>query len=67
MPYIGGFPVYVAKCNEVMDAGYNGFVLEGGRETGSAPKILMTERWHVPLDQEVISPAMVAAKRVPVV
>ncbi|MGI9409746.1 MAG: flavin-containing monooxygenase, partial [Hyphomicrobiaceae bacterium] len=67
MPYIGGFPVYVAKCNEVMDAGYEGFNLEGGRATTAAPRISLTERWHVPLDQEVISPAMVAAKRVPVV
>lgn len=67
MPYIGGFPVYVAKCNEVMDAGYEGFVLEGGKATNAKPQIVLTERWHVPLDQDVISPAMVAAKRVPVV
>ena len=67
MPYIGGFPVYVAKCNEVMDAGYDGFVLIGGRAGNAAPKVRLTERWHVPLDQDVISPAMVAARRVPVV
>ena len=29
MPYIGGFPVYVQKCNEVMSSGFDGFVLEG--------------------------------------
>ena len=29
MPYIGGFPVYVQKCNEVMSGGFEGFVLEG--------------------------------------
>jgi cyclohexanone monooxygenase len=27
MPYIGGFPRYVAKCNEIAAAGYEGFVL----------------------------------------
>ena len=67
MPYIGGFPVYVIKCNEVMDAGYEGFVLEGGADTNAAPDIRLTERWHVPLDLDVITPVMVAAKRVPVV
>ena len=29
MPYIGGFPIYVQKCNEVMSDGFEGFVLEG--------------------------------------
>jgi cyclohexanone monooxygenase len=27
MPYIGGFPVYVKKCNDVVAAGYEGFSL----------------------------------------
>jgi len=27
MPYIGGFPAYVQKCNEVVAAGYAGFTL----------------------------------------
>jgi len=27
MPYIGGFPAYVQKCNEVVAEGYRGFVL----------------------------------------
>jgi cyclohexanone monooxygenase len=27
MPYIGGFPAYVKKCNEVVAAGYEGFAL----------------------------------------
>jgi|SRR5579871_2057327 len=27
MPYIGGFPVYVQKCNEVAAKGYEGFML----------------------------------------
>ncbi len=27
MPYIGGFPAYVQKCNEVVAAGYEGFAV----------------------------------------
>jgi cation diffusion facilitator CzcD-associated flavoprotein CzcO len=27
MPYIGGFPAYVQKCNEIVAAGYEGFAL----------------------------------------
>ena len=68
MPYIGGFPVYVQKCNEVMDGGYEGFVLEGAKAAANAPpEVRLTKRWHVPLDMDVISPAMLAARRVPVV
>jgi cyclohexanone monooxygenase len=67
MPYIGGFPVYVQKCNEVMNNAYEGFVLKDARLGNTSPRIHFTERWHVPLDIEVISPAAVAAKRVPVV
>jgi cyclohexanone monooxygenase len=67
MPYIGGFPVYVNKCNEVMDAGYDGFALEGARAVNARPQVRLTERWHVPIDMDVISPAMLAARRVPVV
>ena len=29
MPYIGGFPIYVQKCNEVMSNGFEGFVIDG--------------------------------------
>ena len=71
MPYIGGFPVYVQKCNEVMNKGYKGFIIAGAEsdtlKTNTPPQIRWTERWQVPLDVEVISPAMVAEKRVPVV
>jgi cyclohexanone monooxygenase len=67
MPYIGGFPVYVQKCNEVMNNGYEGFTLEGGASQNQGPAIRQTERWHVPLDMDVISPAMLASKMVPVV
>jgi cyclohexanone monooxygenase len=67
MPYIGGFPVYVQKCNEVMSGGFNGFVLEGALASNAAPKVRYTGRWRVPIDIEVISPAAVAARRVPMV
>jgi cyclohexanone monooxygenase len=67
MPYIGGFPVYVQKCNEVMTNGFEGFVIEGANAGNEAPRVRLTERWRVPLDIEVISPAAVAARRVPVV
>jgi len=67
MPYIGGFPVYVQKCNEVMSSGFDGFVLGGAPASNAAPQVRYTERWRVPIDIDVISPAAVAAKRVPVV
>jgi cyclohexanone monooxygenase len=67
MPYIGGFPIYVQKCNEVMSGGFEGFVLESAAATNKPPEVRYTERWRVPLDIEVISPAAVAARRVPVV
>jgi cyclohexanone monooxygenase len=67
MPYIGGFPVYVQKCNEVMSGGFDGFVLEGAPASNAAPQARYTERWRVPIDIEVISPAALAARRVPMV
>ena len=67
MPYIGGFPVYVDKCNEVMTRGFEGFTIDGGKGENTTPKVRFTERWRVPLDIEVISPATIAARRVPVV
>ena len=65
MPYIGGFPIYVQKCNEVMSNGFEGFVIDGADARNEAPRVRLTERWRVPLDIEVISPAAVAARRVP--
>jgi cyclohexanone monooxygenase len=67
MPYIGGFPIYVQKCNEVMSNGFEGFAIEGADADNQPPRVRLTERWRVPLDIEVISPAAVAARRVPVV
>ena len=67
MPYIGGFPIYVDRCNSVMDKGFEGFVIDGGTPTNVPPKIRLTKRWHIPVDSDVISPAAIAAMRVPVV
>jgi cyclohexanone monooxygenase len=71
MPYIGGFPIYVQKCNAVMLDGYAGFSIdeESGEveRSNTTPEVRFTERWHVPLDMDVISPAAIAARRVPVV
>ena len=67
MPYIGGFPIYVDKCNSIMMGGYEGFVMAGSEKPTTPPQVRCTERWHVELDMEVISPAAIAARRVPMV
>jgi cyclohexanone monooxygenase len=67
MPYIGGFPIYVQKCNAVMTEGYDGFIFDGAPYEGDAPTVHLTDRWRAPLDPDVISPASIAAKRVLVV
>ena len=67
MPYIGGFPIYVDKCNEVMTKGFEGFLLDKVVGTEVPPKIRRTERWRVALDIDVISPATIAARRVPII
>ncbi|HIA42086.1 MAG TPA: cyclohexanone monooxygenase, partial [Gammaproteobacteria bacterium] len=67
MPYIGGFPIYVDKCNSIMMGGYEGFVMAGSDKPTAPPQVRCTERWHVELDLEVISPAAIAAKRLPMV
>ena len=67
MPYIGGFPIYVNKCNEVMDNGYEGFIFDRQTEGNAPPKIRNTDRWHVELDMDVLSPAAVAAMRIPII
>ena len=58
MPNIGGFPVYVQKCNEAMDLGYEGFIMDGKGEVATPPRRRPSERWHVTLDIEVIAPAI---------
>jgi len=67
MPYIGGFPIYVQKCNDVMSKGFEGFIMAGADKPSSPPRVRYTERWRVPLDMDVISPAALAAGRVPIV
>ncbi|MCY3755621.1 MAG: NAD(P)/FAD-dependent oxidoreductase [Alphaproteobacteria bacterium] len=65
MPYIGGFPVYVQKCNEVLAAGFAGFVLDA--PASAPPRVRFTERWQEALDPDVLSPADIAAGRIPIV
>ncbi|MBH67000.1 MAG: cyclohexanone monooxygenase [Rhodospirillaceae bacterium] len=66
MPYIGGFPVYVDRCNDVMSKGFEGFLIDGEPDGKRIPKIKYTERWRVVLDKDVMSPADVAALNAPV-
>ena len=66
MPYIGGFPVYVDRCNDVMTRGYEGFLINGEEGDRKMPQIKYTERWRVTLDKDVMSPADVAARNAPV-
>ncbi len=44
MPYVGGFPVYVQKCNEVMDTDYDGFVLAAAKVPNAPPEVQLTKR-----------------------
>ncbi|HKK30563.1 MAG TPA: NAD(P)/FAD-dependent oxidoreductase, partial [Alphaproteobacteria bacterium] len=37
MPYIGGFPIYVQKCNEVMTNGFEGFSFDTAKPTNKTP------------------------------
>ena len=67
MPYIGGFPIYVNRCNDVMTNGFEGFDFSGIQGGSVTPKIRQTERWRAELDMEVISPAALAARKVPVI
>jgi hypothetical protein len=41
--------------------------MKSTKGSNAEPKVCFTERWRVPLDIEVISPAAVAARRVPMV
>jgi cyclohexanone monooxygenase len=50
-----------------MDKGFEGFVIGGGTPTNAPPKIRLTKRWHVSVNIDVISPAAIAAMRVPAV
>jgi cyclohexanone monooxygenase len=50
-----------------MSNGFEGFVIDGPGARNEAPRVRLTERWRAPLDIEIISPAAVAARRVPMV
>ena len=38
MPYIGGFPIYVQKCNEGMTNGFEGFSFDTAKPTNRTPE-----------------------------
>ena len=50
-----------------MTRGFEGFVVDGGGAGSAPPRVRLTKRWRVPLDMDVISPAALAARRVPMV
>ena len=50
-----------------MTNGYEGFVLKGAKDANKLPRVRWTDRWQVELDIEVMSPAAIAAGRVPVI
>ena len=47
MPYIGGFPAYLDRCNAETESGYAGFAVDGG--TALAPPRIFpwTTRWEL--------------------
>ncbi|MEQ9642988.1 MAG: NAD(P)/FAD-dependent oxidoreductase [Alphaproteobacteria bacterium] len=47
MPYIGGFPRYVEKCNDVASDSYTDFVLKGEGMRNRRPEFRWTKRWRV--------------------
>ena len=47
MPYIGGFPTYVERCNEEASAGYTGFAIDGGVKRIEPHSFPWTERWRM--------------------
>ena len=38
MPYIGGFPAYIQKCDEIAANGYEGFVADAGEGGSRGPR-----------------------------
>ena len=63
MPYIGGFPVYVQKCNRSATNGFEGFVMEGADIGNEAPLVRSHRAMARTARHRVISPAAVAARR----
>ena len=62
----GGYGLHF-EFNGFVTGGFEGFVMKSTKGSNAEPKVCLTERWRVPLDIEVISPAAVAARRVPMV
>ncbi len=63
MPYIGGFPIYVETCNEVVARGYDGFDFAGPGLRDAAPRFEFLERWRAP----PLSPEEMALRHGPVI
>ena len=47
MPYIGGFPTYVERCNEEASAGYTGFAIDAGAKCIEPRSFPWTKRWRM--------------------
>ena len=45
MPYIGGFPAYLERCNAEAESGYAGFTIEGGVPVAPPRTFPWTTRW----------------------
>ena len=58
---------YPPEVDAVFDAVIVGAGFAGMDARNEVPRVRLTERWRVALDIEIISPAAVAARRVPVV
>ena len=47
MPYLGGFPAYLDRCNAETESGYAGFAIDGGTALASPRVFPWTTRWNL--------------------
>ena len=47
MPYLGGFPAYLDRCNAETESGYAGFAIDGGTALASPRVFPWTTRWSL--------------------
>ena len=47
MPYIGGFPAYLDRCNAETESGYAGFAIDGGTALAPPRTFPWTTRWNL--------------------
>ena len=47
MPYIGGFPAYLDRCNAEIKSGYAGFAIDGGTALAPPQIFPWTTRWNL--------------------